>query len=78
MKTFLMSAVLKRTVLDNASLKVRASSLDHAYEIARDFLADFPNNTKQWSASVPMFIVENRESLDSDTIDLDAEDESSG
>jgi len=77
MKAFIMSAVLKRTVLDNASLKVRASSLEHAYEIAREFLADYPNNTRQWKDSVPFFIVESRESLDSDTIDLDAEDEAS-
>jgi len=77
MKAFLMSAVLKRTVLDSMSLKVRASSIDHAYEIARDFLADYPNNTEQWSHSVPFMVVDDRQSVDSDTLQLMSEDEES-
>jgi len=69
-KTFLLSVLLKRTVLDDMSVSVRASNLEHAYEIASHFLEDYPNNVKSRSQDIPICLVENRKSLDSEIINL--------
>lgn len=73
-KTYLMSAVLKRTVLDTLSLKVRASNLEHAYEIVKQHITDYPDNTNAYGQSVPFMVVEDRKTLSSDILDLEHED----
>lgn len=70
LKTFLLTALLHRYVQDTMSIKVRAQSPEHAYEIARTFLPEFPDKTT-YSDSVPFCIVENREILSSEIVELE-------
>ena len=71
----MMSAVVKRTVIDTLTLQVRASTDDHAFEMARRALEDYPMNLTRHYADIPMLCTEDRESIDSEIIDLEFTDD---
>ncbi len=67
-KPFHFAAVVRRTVMDNITLTVRALNPSEAHDKAKEFLREFPS-----PASVDGVIygyIDNRENLDSDVLDL--------
>ena len=55
------------------SLKVRAQNVEHAYEIAREFLIEYPEKTP-YGNDVPFCVIENRETLSQEVSDIEGSD----
>lgn len=51
------------------SLKVRASSKEHAYEIAKAFLSDPDQET--YAHEVPFFVIEDRDVVSQEVVSID-------
>ena len=70
-KQFSFVAVVRRTVLDNVRLKVRARGPKEAYEKAEKFLSVFPEPSDV--DGIDYGYIENRMNVDTETLELDFE-----
>ena len=62
-------SVVRRVVLDNIRLTVRAENPKVAKEKAKKFLSEYPS--KSYVEGVDYAFIENRENLDSEVLDLE-------
>ena len=67
-RPYAFSAVVRRVVLDNIRLTVRAENPNVAHDKAREFLADFPEESSV--EGVDYAYIENRENMSSEVLDL--------
>lgn len=69
METFKFTAKVRRTVVDDISLNVRAISEQEALAVAEHALTDTYSG-----ANVPFLYIENRQTEDIEILDIDLED----